>query len=98
MSAYLIATYDINDKEAYGPYVEGVIPLLIKHQAEIIVADYETQTYEGKPLGCVVVLKFPTEENARAWYNDPDYSDVKKIRLNSTSNGYLSLAKEFVMP
>ena len=40
-AAYFIATYDITDPKGYEPYVPGVIPLLQKHNCEILVADYE---------------------------------------------------------
>ena len=41
MSAYVIGSYDIVDTKAYEGYVPGVVPLLAKHGAEILVADYE---------------------------------------------------------
>ena len=98
MSAYIVATYDIVDQEGYGPYVPGVIPLLQKHDAEILVADYEPQVLEGDARGVVVVLRFESEEAATNWYNDPEYEPVRRIRLDSTSNGSVFLAKQFVPP
>lgn len=98
MSAYIIVSYDITDTEGYGPYVPGVIPLLQKHNAEILVADYGAKGLEGEARGVNVVLRFSSEEVALAWYNDPDYDAVKKTRLDSTSNGTAVLAKQFVMP
>ena len=98
MAAYVIATYDIVDPQGYEPYVPGVIPLLGKHKAEILVADYEPETLEGERRGVNVVLKFESEEAARAWHSDPEYGPVKQIRLDATANGTLTIAKEFVMP
>ena len=97
MAAYIIATYSINNPQGYEGYVPGVIPLLQKHGAEILVADYESEELEGPAHKVTVVLRFESEEAARAWYNDPDYDPVRKIRLDS-STGTLVLAKEFVMP
>ena len=88
----------ITDPDGYEGYVPGVLPLLQKHNAEILVADYEAETLEGQGCGVNVVLKFDSEEAARNWYNDPDYGPVKQIRFNSTDNGTAVLAKEFVMP
>ena len=98
MSVYIIASYDIKDPKVYEDYVPGVVPLLQKHGAEILVADYDAETLEGQGRGVNVVLKFESEEAALNWYNDPDYGPVKKIRLDSTENGSLILAKQFVMP
>lgn len=95
MSAYMLAIYDITDPEAYEPYVPGVIPLLQKHGAEILVADYEAQVLEGETGSTYVVLRFESEEAALAWYNDPAYEDVKKIRMNSSKNGKVVITKPF---
>jgi uncharacterized protein (DUF1330 family) len=98
MAVYVIATYDIADPKGYEGYPPGVLPLLLKHGAEILVADYEAKALEGRESGVNVVLKFDSEEAARNWYNDPAYGPVKQIRLNSTKNGSIMLAKEFKMP
>lgn len=98
MAAYIIVSYDIEDQKGYEGYRPGVIPLLQKHKAEILVADFAAKTLEGRGRGVNVVLRFETEEAAMNWYNDPDYGPVKKIRLDSTVNGTAVLAKGFVPP
>ncbi|MGE0041023.1 MAG: DUF1330 domain-containing protein [Vicinamibacterales bacterium] len=98
MAAYIIATYDVADAKAYEAYVPGVIPLLAKHGAEVIVADYDAEALEGDKRSAYVVLRFESEAAARAWYDDPAYAPVKKIRVDASANGNLVLAKQFVMP
>ena len=98
MSVYVIATYDITDPKGYEGYVPGVVPLLHKHGAEILAADYQAQAIEGRAAGVNVVIKFPDEQAARNFYNDPAYGPVKQIRLNSCQNGAIILAKEFKAP
>lgn len=95
MSVYVIATYDIIGPKGYVP---GVLPVLQKHGAEIVVADYQAEALEEQAPGVNVVLKFASELAARNWYNDADYGPVKKTRLNSTNNGALVLAGEFKVP
>ena len=98
MSAYIIASYDIVDEKGYEGYVPGVGPLLAQHGAEILVADYEAQALEGEKRTAYVVLRFESEEAALAWYNDPAYEPIRKMRLDSSANGNLVLAHEFVPP
>ena len=98
MSVYVIACYDVVDPKDYEGYVPGVVPLLHKHGAEILAADYQAEALEGHAAGVNVVLKFPSEEAARNWYNDPDYTPVMQIRLNSTKNGSIVMLKEFKPP
>ena len=98
MAVYVIGAYDIIDPKGYEGYVPGVMALLEKHGAEILVADFEAKALEGRASGVNVVLKFDSEEAARNWYNDADYGPVKQIRLRSTKNGVIVLAKEFATP
>ena len=98
MSAYLIASYDIVDPKGYEGYVPAVLPLLMKHGAEVLVADYEANALEGGAHGVNVVLKFDSEEAALNFYNDPDYVPVRQIRLDSTKNGSIVMTKQFEMP
>lgn len=98
MSAYIIVSYDIADPKGYEGYVPGVLPLLEKHGAEIVVADFEAQSLEGDRRSVYVVLRFNSKEAALAWYNDPAYEPIKRIRLNSCANSNMVLAKRFVSP
>jgi len=98
MSVYVIASYDVVDQGIYQNYVPGVVPLLAQHAAEILVADYDAQVLEGEKRSVYVVLRFESEKAALDWYNDPAYAPVKKIRLDSTANGSIALAKAFEPP
>ena len=98
MAVYIIASYDITDPAGYKEYVPGVMPLLGKHGAEVLVADFDTQSLEGERRGVYVVLRFESEEAALTWYHDPAYDTVKKIRLGSCANNNLVLAKQFILP
>ena len=98
MSVYIIASYDIADPKLFEGYFPGVVPLLQKHGAEILVADLEAKTLEGESRGANIVVRFESEEAAMNWYNDPDYGPVKQLRIDSTKNGTLALAKQFVPP
>ena len=98
MAVYFIASYDIDDPDGYKAYVPGVVPLLQKHKAEILVADYGATSIEGQARGVNIVLRFESEEAAMDWYNDSDYGPVKQIRFDTTANGTAVLAKQFVPP
>ena len=98
MSAYILVRYDVVDPKGYQSYVEGVLPLLAKHGAEILVVEQDAVELEGEKQGTYIVLKFDSEESALAWYNDPDYASVKKLRLDSAKNNNMVLARGFVPP
>ncbi len=98
MAAYVIATYDIADPRGYEAYASSIRPLLQKHRGEILVADRHADTLDGQPRSVYVVLQFETEQAARAWYEDPEYRAPKELRIASTRNASLVLAKGFVPP
>ena len=98
MAAYMIASFDVTDTEAYQAYVPGMMPILMKYDPEILVADYAAKALEGACRQVNVVIRFPTEEALQAFYDDPDYRAFKELRLSTTGNSTLLSAKEFVLP
>jgi uncharacterized protein (DUF1330 family) len=68
MQAYL-------EKGRENPRDPNMVPLVVYGKAELI---------EGGPLpDGVVILQFPTVEDARAWYHSPSYQAAAKHRLNA---------------
>lgn len=97
MAAYLIANYQITNPEAYAAYPPAVVPTLMAHGAEVLVADYDSEFIEGEARSVSVVLKFPSKEAARAWYESEEYQAIMHHRKDN-SEGYLLFADEFRMP
>ena len=82
MPAYLVGGVDVSDPAwvaEYGPKVEALVE---KHGGRYLVRGGEMDVVEGTtPTSRVmVVIEFPSLENARAWYNDPDYAPLIKLR------------------
>lgn len=98
MAVYFMFSYDVVDGELYQQYVAAVTPLLMTHGAEVLTAAQGVNAVEGTARTNNIVLKFASEEAARAWYDDPAYEPVKQIRLDATENGTALIAPEFVMP
>ncbi len=96
MTVYYITQYDIIDSKSYQEYITKVIPLLMKHGGELLVADLDTQVIEGEPKNFTAIIKFNTEEDAMNWYNDIEYIQAKNIRLKATRGNTAVLAKHFV--
>ncbi len=97
MSAYVIATYNVIDKEVYREYIKKTMPIVSKYGGQTIIADSKNECAEGEPRNQVVVIKFESKEKAWGWINDSEYMEIKKLRHQATENGFLTLADEFVM-
>ena len=55
MAGFLVANYRITNPEAYGAYVPAVMPTLAAHDAEVLVADYDSERVEGEPASVTIV-------------------------------------------
>lgn len=97
MSAYLIANYDITDEEGYQSYAGAVRSTVFSHGGEILVAGPGSEIIEGSPGAASVVLKFPSMEALRGWYNSSEYQKIIKLRTDNTE-GSVIFANGFVMP
>ena len=97
MTAYIVATYTITDPEGYEAYTPGVIPTLMAHNVEVLVADHDSDVMEGEPGSSTIVLKFESREHASAWYNSDEYQAVIGHRVNNTE-GSMVIVDHFEMP
>jgi uncharacterized protein (DUF1330 family) len=73
-------------------------PIFLRHGAEFIYFDMDVKALEGTPQKDNAVIKFDSEEALYDWYNDPEYQQWRALRLRSTTNATLLIAKEFVPP
>lgn len=91
MSAYMVFNYQINDRDAYNPYLEEVPITLEAHGAEILAADFESEGIEGDARHVTIVLRFASQDAAKQWYHSPEYQKIIGLRLNNCE-GMASLA------
>jgi len=97
MTGYVIANYRITNAEAYKAYPPAVTATLLACGADVLVADYESEVVEGEAASVTVVLRFPSKEAARAWYDSSDYQEIIRHRTDNTE-GFILFADEFIMP
>lgn len=95
MAVYLMIGYDINDGQMWQNYPPKVAPILQKHGAKILALDANPVVVEGKPKMMNVIIEFPSEEAVWNCYNDPEYVQVKKLRLLSTENCTMVIVQQF---
>jgi uncharacterized protein (DUF1330 family) len=41
----------------------------------------------------MIIFQFPSEENARAWYADPEYQALSEFRRAGTSLDFLAMVR-----
>jgi uncharacterized protein (DUF1330 family) len=82
MSAYIVftreSTRDGAELETYSQQVGGT---LAGHPVSVLVAYGRQEVLEGPNVEGVVILEFPTFEEAKAWYDSPAYRKVREHRF-----------------
>lgn len=81
MSAYIIfdrrQTTDAAELALYGPLVGATL----EGRGVTKLAGGKPLVLEGEPSEAMVVLEFPSAEEARAWYDSPLYQEATVHRL-----------------
>jgi len=82
MKAYMITFVRFQDFEAYQrEYITEAHAILTAHGGKALAVNEERTTLEGAlPKGRVVIVEFGSKADAEAFYNDPAYQPLKKIR------------------
>ena len=84
MSAYIIVDLTVTDLPTMEEYRKLVPATLAKYGGRFLVRGGAHQTVEGdwKP-NRVVVLEFPSMEQAKRWYDSEEYREPKAMRLRA---------------
>jgi len=82
MSSYVIGQLNINDPGGYQSYLDGFQPRFDRHGGEPLASSkQDTEVLEGEwSLPRTVILRFPSQEDAPEWYEDPEYQALADIR------------------
>ncbi len=82
MPAYLVGTVRILRPDAFGQYSQAIKGISAQFGGEPVVAGSVIEVFEGaSPVGeRVVVTRFPTAAQARAYLSSPVYVAAKQLR------------------
>lgn len=86
MACYFIARIDVHDADRYQRYLQGAGSLLERFGATVLAVDETTTVLEGEwPATRTVLLAFPDEATANAWYTSPEYRLLAQHRYAASS-------------
>ena len=84
MAGYVIAEIDVDDLDAYAPYIEGATASVAATGGRYIVRGGPCHVLEGEaPRSRVVVIEFADVDAALAWYHSDAYQAVAPVRQAS---------------
>ena len=92
--AYMLAFVEVSDFEKFKKdYIIPSVPITFRHGGKLLAASDEVTVREGSiPPGWAIILEFPSMKHAEAFYEDPEYANLIKVRENmgTSSLGYFS--------
>ena len=81
MTAYVIATINIHDRERYAEYEAGFMTIFINYGGAMLSVDEAPRVLEGKwAFTRTVLIRFESVEAAESWFFSPEYQDLARHR------------------
>ncbi|MCB1694172.1 MAG: DUF1330 domain-containing protein [Pseudomonadales bacterium] len=82
MAVYLIAQLTIRDRERYAEYGGGFMEIFSRYNGKLLSVDEAPEQLEGEwPYTRTVLIEFPSETEARRWYDSEEYQALAQHRL-----------------
>ncbi len=92
MPAYLIARVEVTDWPRYREYMKATPGAIARHGGKFIVRGGEMVTLEGPPeTRRVVIIEFPSLDQAKAFYHSEEYAQAKKLRAGAATGQFLAI-------
>ncbi len=93
MPAYALAhLYDPQLNDDVLTYIERIQATMDPYGGRFLVHGPEVEVKEGEWPGTIVILEFPTIEDARAWYDSPAYQEIIELRTKHIRGDTLIVA------
>jgi uncharacterized protein (DUF1330 family) len=95
MAVYIIARFNIHDREAYDKYDEAFFGVFAKFAGKLLSVDEEPLVLSGEfNFTRSVLIEFPGKAAAMAWLSSPEYVAIAKYR-EAGSTGEVIMVKSF---
>lgn len=92
MSGYILAMVDVTDMEQYKKYTKLTPAIIEQHGGRFLTRGGRTQLLEGSmDERRMVLLEFPTYEDAQAFYNSAEYQSAMTLREGAADGIFIAL-------
>jgi uncharacterized protein (DUF1330 family) len=84
MPTFIVAQISIRDRNQYSQYEAGFIEIFSKYSGRILSVDEDPEILEGHwPHTRTVLIEFPSNDDAMAWYRSDEYQRLAEHRFAS---------------
>jgi uncharacterized protein (DUF1330 family) len=92
MNGYVIGEIEVTDPGVYDDYRKQVLATITRYGGRFLVRGSKAEALEGAPPKRMVLLEFPSYEQALKWYRSPEYAPLITLRQQA-SKGRLVLVE-----
>jgi len=86
MSCYFLAQITTHDPQEYQKYLDGYDEVFTRYQGRVLAVDDSPSLLEGEwRYTRTVLIHFPSEAEARRWYDSPEYQALAQHRWRASS-------------
>ena len=87
MAAYVIADVEVTDPAHYETYRKQVLATIEQYGGRFLVRGGAVERIEGPwAPNRVVILEFPSREQALRWYRSPEYTPLAQLRQSASNS------------
>jgi uncharacterized protein (DUF1330 family) len=92
MNAYVIGEIEVTNPAVYDDYRKQVLATVTKFGGRFLARGGKAEALEGAAPKRIVVLEFPSYDQAQKWYRSPEYAPLITLRQKG-SKGRLLLVE-----
>ena len=87
MSAYVVVNLDVRDWRKFSAYRHRVSSVIAKYGGRYLVRAGELRALEGgEGFADLIIIEFPSTEDAMRCYESEDYAPLLRIRMEAASS------------
>ncbi len=95
--------HSITDRKELEAYWSKINPTIKRWEPKILSLYTHLEHLEGDQVEGMTIIEFPTMEQAKGWYDSPDYNEIKHHRLAGgrwtgliAEGGYVAVAERML--
>ena len=90
MAYYLVADMSITDPELFAEFAEAVPATVQQYGGRYLIRGGELEVAQGDwTPDRVVVIEFESMDQAKAWYDSPEYEGPKQTLARSCNSNFI---------
>ncbi len=91
MAGYIVVDIQITKPDEFQKYIQQAGPTSAPYGGRLIANAGRPVTLEGdwKPRGRILIMEFPSVEQAKAWYQSPEYAAAIPLRQRTSVSSFI---------